>query len=48
VVRYDNERARAITATSVLVRKHYHFRSVETLVDDFIGDIDQMRRGQNP
>ena len=46
VVRYDNETGKGAHRHFGDHKEHYHFRSVEVLVDDLIRDIDQMRRGR--
>jgi hypothetical protein len=45
VVRYDNETGKGDHRHVDGREEHYHFRSVETLVADFLRDIDQARGG---
>ncbi len=48
VVRYDNETGKGDHRHVSGREERYHFRNVEVLVDDFLRDIEQARRGQTP
>jgi hypothetical protein len=44
LVRYDNETGKGDHRHLGSHEERYHFQSVEVLVDDFLRDIDQVRR----
>jgi hypothetical protein len=48
MVRYDNEAGKGDHRHINGHEERYNFRSVEVLVDDFLRDIDQARKGRNP